>query len=51
MRRHVNPMIIQVKLMVVQETWAKNIIMKELKNIAKRNLKYMIALNKKPAKG
>ena len=31
MRRYVNPMIIQVILMVVQETWAMNIKMNKMK--------------------
>ena len=39
MRRHVNPIIIQVKLMVVQETWAKNIKMNKMKNSLKIHLK------------
>ena len=39
MKRHVNPMIIQVILMVVQETWTTNIKMNIMKNTVKLHLK------------
>ena len=51
MRRHVNMMIIQVKLMVVQETRAKNIKMRKMKNTVKLHLKKMIVLNQNLVKG
>ena len=37
--RHVNLMIIKVKLMVVQETWSKKIKMRKMKNAVKLHLK------------
>ena len=51
MIRHFNMMIIQVKLMVVQETLAKNTNMRKMKNTVKLHLKKMIVLNKKLVKG
>ena len=46
MRRHVNKMILQVILMVFQETWAMNIKMKKMNNTLNFHLKKMIKLIK-----
>ena len=51
MRRHVNPMILPVKMMVVQETWAKDIKIRKMKNTVKLHLKEIIVLNQKQVKG
>ena len=47
LRRHVNPMIPQLILMVVQETWEMNIYKNKIKSTLKLHLKKMIVLNQK----
>ena len=51
MRRHVNPMILRVILMAVQETWTMNIKMKKMKNTLKLHLNKMILLKQKISEG
>ena len=51
MIRHLNMMILQVILMVVQENWAMNIRMKNITNTLNIHLKKMIELNQKSMKG
>ena len=51
MIRHVNLIILQVILVVVQETWEMNIKMKNMKNTLKIHLKKIIISNQKLVKG
>ena len=51
MRRHVNMMILQVIMMLVQEIWVMDIKIKKMKYKLKLHLKKMIVLHQKLVKG